>query len=61
MPGSAATRTIALIHKRADSGYGVFFLDIPGVIAVADSPDYALLEAGIALDFAFNGSQGGHP
>ena len=28
------THYIALIHKEADSGYGVSFPDVPGVIAV---------------------------
>ena len=44
---------IALIHKDADSGYGVSFPDVPGIIAVADTLDEALAEAGTALAFAF--------
>ena len=47
------THYIALIHKEADSGYGVSFPDVPGVIAVGDSLDSALHEAGVALGFAF--------
>lgn len=44
---------IAVIHKDADSGYGVSFPDVPGVIAVADTLDLAIAEAGFALAFAF--------
>lgn len=46
---------IALIHKDADSGYGVSFPDIPGVVAVADTLDEALAEAEEALAFAAEG------
>ena len=53
-----ATHYIALIHKEADSGYGVSFPDVPGVTAVADTLDDALNEAGIALGFAFEDWQG---
>ncbi len=52
---------IALIHKEADSGYGVSFPDVPGVIAVADTLDEALHEAGIALGFAFEDWHGVRP
>lgn len=48
---------IALIHKDAESGYGVSFPDVPGVTAVADTLDDALREAGIALGFAFEDRQ----
>ena len=51
----------ALIHKEADSGYGVSFPDVPGVIAVADTLDSALHEASVALGFAFEDWEGGHP
>lgn len=44
---------IALIHKDAESGYGVSFPDAPGATTVADTLDDALREAGIALGFAF--------
>ena len=44
---------IALIHKDADSGYGVSFPDVPGVIAVADTLDDAIAEAAAVLAFAF--------
>ena len=53
-----ATHYIALIHKEADSGYGVSFPDVPGVTTVADTLDDALYEAGIALGFAFEDWQG---
>jgi antitoxin HicB len=43
---------IALIHKEADSSYGVSFPDVPGVIAAGDSIDEAMLHASEALDFA---------
>jgi predicted RNase H-like HicB family nuclease len=55
------THYIALIHKEADSGYGVSFPDVPGVIAVADTLDSALHEAGVALGFAFEDWQGERP
>ncbi len=47
------THYIALIHKEPESGYGVSFPDVPGVVAVADTLDDALREASIALGFAF--------
>lgn len=46
---------IALIHKDADSGYGVSFPDVPGVVAIADTLDEALVEAEEALAFAAEG------
>ncbi|MCB1382070.1 MAG: type II toxin-antitoxin system HicB family antitoxin [Notoacmeibacter sp.] len=52
---------IALIHKSADSGYGVSFPDVPGVIAVADTLDEALREAAVALGFAFEDLEGKYP
>jgi predicted RNase H-like HicB family nuclease len=55
------THYIALIHKEANSGYGVSFPDVPGVTAVADTLDEALHEAGIALGFAFEDWQGARP
>jgi len=55
------THYIALIHKEADSGYGVSFPDVPGVVAVADTLDDALHEAGVALGFAFEDWQGKRP
>jgi predicted RNase H-like HicB family nuclease len=55
------THYIALIHKEADSGYGVSFPDVPGVIAVADTLDEALHEAGVALGFAFEDWEGERP
>lgn len=55
------THYIALIHKEPDSGYGVSFPDVPGVIAVADTLDEALHEAGAALGFAFEDWAGERP
>jgi predicted RNase H-like HicB family nuclease len=52
---------IALIHKESDSGYGVSFPDVPGVVTVADTLDDALREAGVALAFAFDGWEGTRP
>lgn len=43
---------IALIHKEADSSYGVSFPDVPGVIAAGDSIDEAMQNAADALEFA---------
>ena len=43
---------IALIHKELDSGYGVSFPDVPGVIAAADTLDEAIAEAAAVLAFA---------
>lgn len=55
------THYIALIHKEPASGYGVSFPDVPGVVAVADTLDEALGEAGIALGFAFEDWPGERP
>jgi predicted RNase H-like HicB family nuclease len=55
------THYIALIHKEPDSGYGVSFPDVPGVIAVADTLDDALREGGVALGFAFEDWPGQRP
>jgi predicted RNase H-like HicB family nuclease len=52
---------IALIHKETDSGYGVSFPDVPGVIAVGDTLDLAIAEAGMALAFAFEDWPGSPP
>ena len=43
---------IALIHKDADSCYGVSFPDIPGVFTAGDTIDEAIAEAAKALEFA---------
>ena len=43
---------IALIHKDADSGYGVSFPDLPGVITGGDTIDDVLQNAAEALAFA---------
>lgn len=52
---------IALIHKEAESGYGVSFPDVLGVTAVADTLDEALHEAAVALAFAFEDWTGERP
>ncbi len=56
---------IALIHKDPDSGYGVSFPDLPGVIAVAGTLDEALAEAlaeaAQAIAFALEDRPGTHP
>lgn len=43
---------IALIHKDADSSYGVSFPDLPGVVTAGDSIDEAMQHAAEALEFA---------
>lgn len=46
---------IALIHKDADSDYGVSFPDVPGCIAAGSTLDEARDLAAEALAFHFNG------
>lgn len=46
---------IALIHKDPDSGYGVSFPDVPGVITVGDTIDEAMQNAPEVLAFAAEG------
>ncbi len=43
---------IALIHKDADSCYGVSFPDVPGVFTAADTIDEAIQKAAEVLAFA---------
>jgi predicted RNase H-like HicB family nuclease len=43
---------IALIHKDADSCYGVSFPDVPGVFTAADTIDEAIRRAAEVLEFA---------
>jgi predicted RNase H-like HicB family nuclease len=43
---------IALIHKDADSCYGVSFPDIPGVFTAGDTVDEAMQQAREVLQFA---------
>ncbi len=43
---------IALIHKDADSCYGVSFPDVPGVFTAADTIDEVLQKAAEVLEFA---------
>jgi antitoxin HicB len=58
---------IALIHKDADSCYGVSFPDIPGVVTAGDTIDEAMQQAAEVLEFAAedlenqDGSQGFPP
>jgi antitoxin HicB len=43
---------IALIHKDADSCYGVSFPDVPGVFTTGDTIDEAIRKAAQVLEFA---------
>jgi antitoxin HicB len=43
---------IALIHKDADSCYGVSFPDVPGVFTAGDTIDEAIQKAAEVLAFA---------
>jgi antitoxin HicB len=43
---------IALIHKDADSCYGVSFPDVPGVFTAGDTIDEAIQKAAEVLTFA---------
>jgi len=43
---------IALIHKDADSCYGVSFPDVPGVITAGDTIDEAMHQASEVLEIA---------
>ena len=43
---------IALIHKDADSSYGVSLPDLPGVVTAGDSIDEAMKHAAEVLEFA---------
>ncbi len=44
---------IGLVHKEADSSYGISFPDALGVIAVEDTLDDVMREGAVALGFAF--------
>jgi antitoxin HicB len=46
---------IALIHKDADSCYGVSFPDVPGVFTAGDTIDEAIGKAAEVLKFAAEG------
>ncbi len=46
------THYIALIHKEADSCYGVSFPDVPGVTTAGDTLDEAMQKAAEVLQFA---------
>ncbi len=48
----AMTHYIALIHKEADSCYGVSFPDVPGVTTAGDTLDEAMQKAAEVLQFA---------
>jgi predicted RNase H-like HicB family nuclease len=52
---------IALIHKDADSGYGVSFPDVPGIITGGDTIDEALQQAVEVLEFAAQDWPGAFP
>lgn len=53
---------IALIHKDADSEYGVSFPDVPGCITAGSTIDEARRMAGEALSFHLNGmAEDGEP
>ncbi|MCW5694396.1 MAG: type II toxin-antitoxin system HicB family antitoxin [Pseudolabrys sp.] len=43
---------IALIHKEADSSYGVSFPDLPGIVTGGDTIDEAMQMAADVLAFA---------
>jgi predicted RNA binding protein YcfA (HicA-like mRNA interferase family)/predicted RNase H-like HicB family nuclease len=43
---------IALVHKDADSCYGVSFPDVPGAITAGDTIDEAIRQAAGVLEFA---------
>lgn len=43
---------LALVHKDADSAFGVQFPDLPGVYSAADEPDTIIANAIEALRFA---------
>jgi antitoxin HicB len=49
---NAMTHYIALIHKEADSSFGVSFPDVPGVVTAADTLDEAMKKAAEVLEFA---------
>ncbi len=46
------THYIALIHKDANSCYGVSFPDLPGVFTAGDTIDEAIRQAAEVLEFA---------
>ena len=52
---------VALIHKDEQSGYGVSFPDVPGIVAVADTLDEAIAEGAAALQFALEDWDGPFP
>jgi predicted RNase H-like HicB family nuclease len=49
------THYIALIHKEANSCYGVSFPDWPGVTTAGDTIDEAIRQAAEVLEFAAEG------
>jgi antitoxin HicB len=52
LSGRQMTYYIAVIHKEADSCYGVSFPDVPGVFTAADTIDEAIRKAAEVLEFA---------
>ncbi|MFL6947890.1 MAG: type II toxin-antitoxin system HicB family antitoxin [Xanthobacteraceae bacterium] len=43
---------IALLHKDADSCYGISFPDVPGVVTAGDTIDEVMQKAAEVLEFA---------
>lgn len=52
---------IGLVHKDADSSYGISFPDLPGVIAAEETFEDVLREGAFALGFALEDWPGGLP
>jgi predicted RNase H-like HicB family nuclease len=52
---------IALIHKDADSSYGVSFPDVPGVITAGETIDEAMQQAAEVLEFSAQDWPGAFP
>ena len=52
---------VALIHKDEQSGYGVSFPDLSGIVAVDDTLDEAIAEGAAALQFALEDWDGPLP
>jgi predicted RNase H-like HicB family nuclease len=53
----ATASYIALVHKDADTSYGVSFPDVPGCISAGDTLEEALVNAAEALAFHFDGME----
>ena len=48
-------RYSVIIEQAGDGGYGAYSPDVPGCVAVGDSPEEALQEYAAALRFHFEG------